>query len=75
MTEAEIDEAIEDMIDEIEEILDGKENAIVLTVLVSLLAQCIESGAENDTDKKYAMALVIMGLTEALELNAPIGNA
>ena len=75
MTEAEIDEAIEDMVDEIEEILDGKENAIVLTVLVSLLAQCIESGAENDTDKKYAMALVIMGLTEALELNAPIGNA
>lgn len=75
MTEAEIDEAIDDLVDEIGEILDGEENAIVLSVLTSLLAQCIDSGAENDTDKKYAMALVIMGLTEALEIGPQIGNA
>ena len=75
MNTAEVDEKIDDLIAEVAEICEGQENDIVVSALLSIVAQTIEDGTENEDDRKRAVAMVFVGLSEVLGLAGEFGLA
>ena len=70
-----IEAEIEDLTDEVGDILKGSSHAVVMSVLLTLLADCISGATEDQQEQRQAVSMVVISLTEALEINTPIGNA